>query len=153
MNARFGAQSSAAVLAQSSSAVFAWPCRVYWEDTDAGGVVYHARYLHFLERARSEWFRALGIGQQRLREEDGIVFVVHRMQLAFNAPARLDDLLSATVTISDRRSASFTVHQQLLREPEPKPLVDAQVRVACLDARSFRPQPIPHHLLQEIAPT
>jgi acyl-CoA thioester hydrolase len=133
--------------------LFAWPCRVYWEDTDAGGVVYHARYLHFFERARSEWFRARGIGQQRLREEDGIVFVVHRMELAFNAPARLDDLLSATVAIEDLRSASFSVRQQLLREPESKALVEARVRIACLDADRFRPRPIPHHLLQEIAPT
>jgi len=133
-------------------AVFAWPCRVYWEDTDAGGVVYHARYLHFLERARSEWFRASGIGQQRLREQEGLVFVVHRMELAFNAPARLDDLLSATVAIEDLRSASFSVRQQLLREPAAAALVEADVRIACLDAASFRPRPIPNHLLQEIAP-
>jgi acyl-CoA thioester hydrolase len=135
-----------------SRPVFAWPCRVYWEDTDAGGVVYHARYLHFLERARSEWFRASGIAQQRLREQEGIVFVVHRMELAFDAPARLDDLLSATVAIEDLRSASFTVRQQLLREPEPKALVEAKVRIACLDAQKFRPRPIPNHLLQEITP-
>ena len=135
-----------------SRPVFAWPCRVYWEDTDAGGVVYHARYLHFLERARSEWLRASGIGQQRLSEQEGIVFVVHRMELAFNAPARLDDLLSATVAIEDLRSASFSVRQQLLREPEPKALVEAKVRIACLDAQKFRPRPIPNHLLQEIAP-
>ena len=133
-------------------AVFAWPCRVYWEDTDAGGVVYHARYLHFLERARSEWFRSLGIAQQHLREVEGIVFVVHRMQLAFNAPARLDDLLSATVAIENLRSASFSVRQQLLREPEPAALVEAHVRIACVDAARFRPCPIPNHLLQEIAP-
>jgi acyl-CoA thioester hydrolase len=133
-------------------AVFAWPCRVYWEDTDAGGVVYHARYLHLLERARSEWFRARGIGQQRLREQEGIVFVVHRMELAFNAPARLDDLLSATVSIGDLRSASFSVRQQLVREPEPRALVEANVRIACLDAQRFRPRPIPNHLLQEITP-
>jgi len=133
-------------------AVFAWPCRVYWEDTDAGGVVYHARYLHFLERARSEWFRASGIGQQRLREQEGLVFVVHRMELAFNAPARLDDLLSATVAIENLRSASFSVRQQLLREPAAAALVEADVRIACLDAASFRPRPIPNHLLQEIVP-
>jgi len=131
---------------------FAWPCRVYWEDTDAGGVVYHARYLHFLERALSEWFRSLGIAQQRLREVDGIVFVVHRMQLAFNAPARLDDLLSATVAIENLRSASFSVRQQLLRESAAAALVEADVRIACLDAASFRPRPIPNHLLQEIVP-
>ncbi|HEY0178438.1 MAG TPA: tol-pal system-associated acyl-CoA thioesterase [Dokdonella sp.] len=131
-------------------AAFAWPVRVYWEDTDAGGVVYHARYLHFLERARSEWLRAAGVGQQRLRDEFGVVFVVHRMQIDFAAPARLDDLLSATVLPLERRGASFVVRQQLLREPEPRPLVDARVRIACLDAASFRPRPIPDHLLREI---
>lgn len=139
----------------SATAVFAWPARVYWEDTDAGGVVYHARYLHFLERARTEWFRAAGIGQQQLREEAGIVFVVHRMELAFNAPARLDDLLTATVVPGERRSASFVVHQELRREPETRALVEARVRIACLDAARFRPCPIPDHLilLQETAKT
>ena len=141
--------------ADPASAVFAWPARVYWEDTDAGGVVYHARYLHFFERARSEWLRAAGYGQQQLREETGIVFVVHRMELSFNAPARLDDLLTATVVPGERRSASFVIHQELRREPEPRALVEARVRIACLDAARFRPCPIPNHLLllQEIAKT
>jgi len=130
---------------------FTWPCRVYWEDTDAGGVVYHARYLHFLERARTEWFRAIGSGQQALREEHGVVFVVHRMEIGFNAPARLDDLLSATTQVEDCRSASFVVRQLLRREPEPRPLVEARVRIACVDAERFKPRPIPHHLLQEIS--
>ncbi|NCT67507.1 MAG: tol-pal system-associated acyl-CoA thioesterase [Rhodanobacteraceae bacterium] len=129
---------------------FSIPVRIYWEDTDAGGVVYHARYLHFLERARSEWLRAAGVGQQKLREELGIVFVVHRMELDFNAPARLDDLLVATVEPVERRSASFVVHQELRREPEPKPLVEARVRIACIDAQRFRPRPIPDHLFEEI---
>ncbi|GAA0713908.1 tol-pal system-associated acyl-CoA thioesterase [Dokdonella soli] len=134
-----------------SAPIFAWPIRVYWEDTDAGGVVYHARYLHFLERARSEWLRASGHGQQQLREQAGIVFVVHHMELAFNAPARLDDLLTATVEPVERRSASFVVRQNLCREPGAKALVEARVRIACLDADRFRPRPIPDHLLQEIA--
>ena len=133
------------------SRLFAWACRVYWEDTDAGGVVYHARYLHFLERARTEWFRAIGSGQQALREEHGVVFVVHRMEIAFNAPARLDDLLGASVELEACRSASFFVRQQLRREPESLPLVEARVRIACVDAERFKPRPIPHHLLQEIS--
>jgi len=135
------------------SRLFSFPARIYWEDTDAGGVVYHARYLHFFERARTEWFRASGVSQQALRDEAGVVFVVHRMDISFNAPARLDDLLAATVMPGERRSASFVVHQHLLRGTEPKPLVEASVRIACVDAATFRPRPIPEHLLllQEIA--
>jgi acyl-CoA thioester hydrolase len=130
---------------------FSIPVRIYWEDTDAGGVVYHARYLHFLERARTEWLRAAGIGQQSLREREGVVFVVQRVGIAFNAPARLDDVLAATVSTVEWRSASLRIGQQLLREPSPRPLVEASVRVACVDAASFRPCRIPDHLLQEIA--
>jgi acyl-CoA thioester hydrolase len=133
------------------SPVFAWPVRIYWEDTDAGGVVYHARYLHFFERARTEWLRASGVGQQDLRAGEGVVFVVHSMELRFNAPARLDDLLTATVMPLERRSASFSVLQELRREPEARALVEARVRVACLDADAFRPRPIPEHLLELIA--
>ena len=135
----------------SHSPAFAFPIRIYWEDTDAGGVVYHARYLHFFERARTEWLRAAGVGQQALREGEGVVFVVHAMELRFNAPARLDDLLAATVVPVERRSASFVVVQELRREPEARALVEARVRVACLDAASFRPRPIPEHLLDVIA--
>jgi acyl-CoA thioester hydrolase len=136
---------------ESPIPAFAFPIRVYWEDTDAGGVVYHARYLHFLERARTEWLRAAGVGQQQLREGEGVVFVVRAMQLEFNAPARLDDLLTATVVPLERRSASFVVGQALRREPEARALVEARVRVACLDAAAFRPRPIPDHLLDVIA--
>lgn len=130
---------------------FEWPVRVYWEDTDAGGVVYHAGYLRFFERARTEWLRAAGIGQQTLREELGVVFVVHQMDIQFNRPARLDDLLTATVAGVELRSASFSVVQSLLRDGEEKSLVDAQVRIACLDALRWRPRAIPEFLLEEIA--
>lgn len=125
--------------------------RVYWEDTDAGGVVYHAGYLRFLERARSEWLRAAGIGQQALREELGIVFVVHSIDIRFHRPARLDDALTATVDVEELRSASFSVHQTLSRDGEDAVLVDARVRIACLDASHWRPRPIPEFLLEEIA--
>jgi acyl-CoA thioester hydrolase len=134
-----------------NSPIFAFPIRIYWEDTDAGGVVYHARYLHFLERARTEWIRAAGIGQSELRERENVVFVVHALEIRFNAPARLDDLLTATVQPIERRSASFVVAQTLKREPEARALVEARVRVACLDATGFRPRPIPEHLLDVIA--
>ena len=138
---------------QALHRAFFWPCRVYWEDTDAGGVVYHARYLHFLERARTEWLRARGHGQQQLREEDGIVFVVHRMELDFNAPARLDDSLVASVEVVESRSASFIVRQTLRREGDEKILLGARVRIACLDAARFRPRPIPEHLIEGITKT
>ena len=130
---------------------FGWPVRVYWEDTDAGGVVYHAGYLRFFERARSEWLRAAGIGQNALREELGIVFVVHSIDIRFHRPARLDDALQATVAVDEMRSASFSVRQALLRDGEDAALVDARVRIACLDASRWRPRPIPEFLLEEIA--
>src|SRR5690606_20285001 len=76
---------------------FSWPTRVYWEDTDAGGVVYHAQYLAFLERARTEWLRALGYGQEPLRVDHGLVFAVRAMRIDFRAPARLDDALDVSV--------------------------------------------------------
>ncbi|MEO8459964.1 MAG: tol-pal system-associated acyl-CoA thioesterase [Dokdonella sp.] len=130
---------------------FSWPLRVYWEDTDAGGVVYHASYLRFFERARSEWLRAAGIGQQQLRDEAGIVFVVHRLEIDFRQPARLDDVLNATVLPENLRSASFIASQQLWREPDRSLLVEARVRIACLDAATFRPRPVPKNILEEIA--
>ncbi|MGB0132939.1 tol-pal system-associated acyl-CoA thioesterase [Dokdonella sp.] len=130
---------------------FIWPLRVYWEDTDAGGVVYHAGYLRFFERARTEWLRAAGIGQQALREEHGVVFVVHGMDIRFNRPARLDDLLEASVVVTEMRSASFKVEQALRRSTEEPVLVDARVRIACVDHDRWRPCAIPEFLLQEIA--
>lgn len=130
---------------------FIWPLRVYWEDTDAGGVVYHASYVRFFERARTEWLRAAGIGQQRLREEHGVVFVVHGMDIRFKRPARLDDLLEASVVVTELRSASFKVDQSLRRQGEMPDLVDARVRIACVEPDSWRPCAIPEFLLQEIS--
>jgi len=137
----------AAVPADSA---FAIPVRIYWEDTDAGGVVYHARYLHFLERARTEWLRALGHGQQELRQRDGVLFVVHRMEIAFNAPARLDDVLLVSVRVAQLRSASFTLQQTLRRAGDTADLLAASVRIACVDAARFRPRPLPAYLSEGI---
>lgn len=125
----------------SSDAPFSFPIRVYWEDTDAGGVVYHASYLCFLERARTEWLRGQGIGQQVLRDRDDVVLVVREMRIDFLKPARLDDLLQASVMLSERRSASLVCKQELFRGPEC--LLKAEVRIACLQASSFRPCPLP----------
>ena len=128
--------------------MFSHPIRVYWEDTDAGGVVYHAQYLAFLERARSEWMRALGDGQDALRREHDLVFVVRAMQVDFRRPARLDDVLSATVALRECRGASLVMAQSIRRGDEL--LLDATVRIASLHAGTFRPRPIPEPLYERL---
>lgn len=127
-----------------AASAFIWPIRVYWEDTDAGGVVYHASYLRFLERARSEWLRALGYGQDALREREGVVFVVRAMRLEFLRPARLDDALSVAVALGERRRASLLMRQTIRRGETL--LLDAEVKVACVAAADFRPRAVPEAL-------
>ena len=129
--------------------MFSWPTRVYWEDTDAGGVVYHAQYLAFLERARSEWLRARGVAQDRLRAEHDLVFAVRAMRIDFRAPARLDDLLAVSVAVRDCRKASLVFAQAIHRDGAL--LLDAEVRVAALRASDFRPRPIPQALQDNLA--
>ena len=123
---------------------FSLPTRVYWEDTDAGGVVYHARYVGFMERARTEWMRALGYGQESLRTSHGLVFAVRAMRMDFRAPARLDDVLGVTVALRECRRASLVVDQAI--ECGGRRLLDAEVRLAALDAAGFRPRGIPDEL-------
>jgi len=123
---------------------FSFGIRVYWEDTDAGGVVYHASYVRFLERARTEWLRALGFGQQALRESEDLVLVVRDMNIGFEKPARLDDELRVSVVLAERRRASLLIGQVITRGDQA--LVRANVRVACLVASSFRPRPLPEWL-------
>lgn len=120
---------------------FAIPIRVYYEDTDAGGVVYYASYLKFMERARTEWLRALGFEQDALREQEGIVFAVRKLMVEFFKPARFNDLLRATVSLRRIGGASLSFEQQIQRDDVA--LVEAGVRVACVDARSFAPRAIP----------
>jgi acyl-CoA thioester hydrolase len=124
--------------------VFSWPTRVYWEDTDAGGVVYHAQYLAFMERARTEWMRAQGHGQERLRDEHDLVFAVRSMRIDFRLPARLDDTLQVSVALRECRRASLVLVQSIHRGDTL--LLDAEVRVAALSAASFKPRPIPQPL-------
>jgi acyl-CoA thioester hydrolase len=128
---------------------FSWPTRVYWEDTDAGGVVYHAQYLAFLERARTEWLRARGYGQDQLRDSHDLVFAVRAMRIDFRLPARLDDLLQVTVALSECRKASLVIAQRVVRE-DGTLLVDAEVRVAALRASSFKPVAIPEAMYEEL---
>jgi len=130
--------------------VFTLPTRVYWEDTDGGGVVYHARYVAFLERARSEWMRTLGYGQAQLRDEHDFVFVVRAMQLEFRKPARLDDLISVSVSVRQCRRASLIIDQHITRDGER--LFDAEVKLAALRLSDFTPCAIPGWLQQHLSP-
>ena len=120
--------------------------RVYWEDTDAGGVVFYANYLKFFERARTEWLRALGLGQQRLRDETGAIFIVTDTALRYLAPARLDDLLSVSVKLTALGRASMSLAQQAWRDDTL--LCEGQIRIACVDAASFVPRRFPTQLSQ-----
>ncbi len=127
------------------AATFSWPVRVYWEDTDAGGVVYHASYLRFLERARTEWLRALGVDQLALKQNRSLAFMVRDMHIDFLRPALLDDELSVTVDVMQRRAASILFAQTVVRA-DGTSLVRATVRVACVDIRHMRPAQIPTDL-------
>lgn len=118
-----------------------WTVRVYYEDTDAGGVVYHANYLAYLERARTEWLRALGYSQARLKQEESLVFTVVGMTLEFLRPARLDDLLVVHSEPALSGGASVEYRQEIRRAGER--ILAATVRVACLDAETFRPRRLP----------
>jgi len=121
---------------------FVWQMRVYWEDTDGGGVVYHARYLNFFERARTEWLRSLGMGQAQLAAEHGIVFAVRRMETDFRAPARLDDELRVSAEPT-QVGASRVVFRQCMHRTDGALLAAARVEVACLDGRTFKPRRMP----------
>ncbi|GAA4853082.1 tol-pal system-associated acyl-CoA thioesterase [Luteimonas vadosa] len=132
----------------SVESVFRIPTRVYWEDTDAGGVVYHAQYVAFLERARTEWLRSLGYGQELLRDAHGLLFAIRSMRIDFRRPARLDDALEVSVVLRECRRASAVFAQEIRRGGEL--LVSAEVRAAALGAGDFRPRAIPDTLYQEL---
>jgi acyl-CoA thioester hydrolase len=120
---------------------FSWPARVYWEDTDGGGVVYYANYLKYLERARTEWLRAQGFSQTDLVKDPGILFVVSSLAVDYRSPARLDDTLDITCNVAMDGRVCIQFDQHIRRGADV--LVEASVRVACLDAQSFRPKRIP----------
>lgn len=127
---------------------FAIAVRVYYEDTDAGGVVYYANYLKFMERARTEWLRALGFEQDALREQEGVVFAVRALTVEFLKPARFNDLLRATVSVQRLGGASLSFEQQIQRDGVA--LVRAELKVACLDRRSFAPRAIPASIVSRL---
>ncbi|CAK0781128.1 esterase/thioesterase [Gammaproteobacteria bacterium] len=130
---------------------FIWPIRVYYEDTDAAGVVYYANYLKFLERARTEWLRALGFEQDVLRREAGVIFVVRAVTIDYLRPARFNDLLEVICHLEELNRASLVFSQEVCYSgADGQPLCTGKVKVACLDAGTFRPRPLPTTLISEI---
>ena len=135
-----------------TTAVFQHAVRVYWEDTDAGGVVFYANYLKFFERARTEWLRALGVSQQALRDSTGAIFIVTDTSVRFRAPARLDDELRVTVFLRQRGTASMTIAQQAWRGSvgEGTLLAEGDIRIGCVDHGTFRPRRIPNEVTRNL---
>ncbi len=127
---------------------FTWPVRVYYEDTDAGGVVYYANYLKFLERARTEYLRDLGFEQDQLKQEYGIIFAVHRLSIEYMRPAVFNDALSVTASIVDQGRARLTFKQMITKENDNTRICSANVTIACLNAEKFTPARIPDHILE-----
>jgi acyl-CoA thioester hydrolase len=135
---------------------FSFPARVYWEDTDGGGIVYYANYLRYLERSRTEWLRARGHSQRELARDAGILFTVVSIRVDYRAPARLDDELQITCEPQPEGAASLRFVQRIYRAGAALArshnlLVEANVRVACLDARTLRPKRLPEFLLDALA--
>jgi acyl-CoA thioester hydrolase len=124
---------------------FDWPVQVYWEDTDAGGVVYHSQYLNFMERARTEFLRSLGVVQTTLRDDLGILFVVRDIQIRFKKPAKFDDELNVNTQLLKVGRSLLEFEQNIYRGDEH--LIAAKVDVVCIGADSFRPMSIPDKML------
>lgn len=140
--------------------VFCWPLRVYWEDTDAGGIVFYANYLKFFERSRTEWLRSLGVEQQRLRESTGGIFVVAETSIRYHRSARLDDELIVTASLVEAGRASMIIGQQVLLKTEQKTeqeegqapilLCEGSIRIGWVDAASLQPRRIPAAILDSL---
>ena len=131
-------------------AEFSWPLRVYYEDTDSGGVVYYANYLKFMERARSEWLRALGFEQDALRRDEGVIFAVRSVTLDFLQPARFNQLLNVTVKLIEQGRASLGFEQQVRDGASGNVLCSGHVKLACLDAVTFKARSIPKIIIAEL---
>jgi acyl-CoA thioester hydrolase len=131
---------------------FAWTVRVYYEDTDTGGVVFYANYLKFFERARTEWLRAAGISQQAMTETDGVMFVVKNTAVNYHAPAKLDDELKLTVVVErlGRASVHFVQEAWRISGDRQELLSTGRIKVGCVNMRTFRPDIIPESVLQRI---
>lgn len=141
---------------ENVSAPFRFQLRVYWEDTDAGGVVFYANYLKFFERARTEWLRSLGHQQEQMRAATGIVFVVTDTTVRYLRPARLDNLIAVTVDVRHAGRAQMTIAQQAWRESAQgaqELLAEGTIRIGCVDAGTFKPQRIPNSIVESFTHT
>lgn len=140
---------------KSVGATFQWPLRVYWEDTDAGGIVFYANYLKFFERSRTEWLRSLGIEQQQLRESTGGIFVVTETSVRYHRPARLDDELIVTASLIEKGRASLIIVQTALLKSEQSEVVlcEGTIRIGWVDAAKLKPSRIPASLLDRLETT
>lgn len=127
---------------------FSWPVRVYYEDTDAGGVVFYANYLKFFERARTEMLRHLGFEQDQLREQEGLLFVVRSVQVDYLKPARFNEQIDVSAKIIERKKTSLIFEQSIMRQRDL--LCTGVVRIACLDAQSMKPKLIPNVILHQL---
>jgi len=134
------------------AAEFTWTIRVYYEDTDTGGIVFYANYLKFFERARTEWLRAAGISQQALARTHAVMFVVRSTALDYHAPARLDDELMVSVVVERLGRASVQFFQEAWRvTPAGRQILSAgRIKVGCVDTNTLRPGAIPDHVLERI---
>lgn len=128
---------------------FTWPVRVYYEDIDLGGVVYHANYLKFMERARSEWLRSLGFDQTDLRVKDGLLLVVAEIDIRYHQPARFEDLLCVVTALESGSRAAMTFSQRIHKDSvEGELLAGALVKAACVKESSFRPTALPAGMIE-----
>lgn len=128
---------------------FSLQIRIYYEDTDAGGIVYHSRYLNFMERARTEWLRHLGFEQDRLIQQQGILFAVCKVDIEYNRPAIFNQLLNINTRIMHKRSASL-VFAQIISNQSEETICQAEIKVACINSTTMQPKPIPKIILSEI---
>ena len=145
-----GSDPVASGIGKSGRVGFSWSVRVYYEDTDLGGVVYHANYLRFMERARTEWLRTLGFEQDVLREQHGVQFVVVGAKLEFTRPARFNDELKVSVSVKERGRASLVFAQEIRLSAGHTRICSGEMRVACVDIGNFKPCPLPKAILAEL---
>lgn len=131
----------------SKHKIFSWPVRVYFQDTDAGGVVYHASYVNFMERSRTEWLRTFGYSNAGLMKELGVVFVVRSLKLDYLKPALLDDLVTVTSQIKEVGRSRVSIFQTVTREKDV--LVEGEVHLVCVDVKTFKPVSVPDVLRKQ----